>query len=77
MVQTFSFESIDGAIDLSGVSYVDTMVTVVKVFNFLQDFSSGFNPFKESDVCSIKSGLVKHEPILCRSVLFSTRLEFP
>ena len=40
VAQTFSFESEDGAIDLSRFSYVDTMVTVVDSFNFLKDFSS-------------------------------------
>ena len=40
VAQTFSFESEDGAIDLSKFSYVDTMVTVVDAFNFLKDFSS-------------------------------------
>ncbi|WP_138434452.1 GTP-binding protein [Winogradskyella algicola] len=40
VAQTFSFESEDGQIDLSGFSYVDTMVTVVDAFNFLKDFSS-------------------------------------
>lgn len=40
VAQTFTFESEDGAIDLSRFSYVDTMVTVVDAFNFLKDFSS-------------------------------------
>ncbi len=40
VAQTFSFESEDGAIDLSRFSYVDTMVTVVDALNFLKDFSS-------------------------------------
>ena len=40
VAQTFSFESEDGAIDLSKFSYVDTMVTVVDSFNFMKDFSS-------------------------------------
>ena len=40
VAQTFSFESEDGAIDLSKFSYVDTMVTVVDAFNFMKDFSS-------------------------------------
>jgi len=40
VAQTFSFESEDGAIDLSRFSYVDTMVTVIDAFNFLNDFSS-------------------------------------
>jgi len=40
VAQTFSFESEDGSIDLSRYSYVDTMVTVVDGFNFLNDFSS-------------------------------------
>lgn len=40
VAQTFSFESEDGTIDLSRFSYVDTMVTVVDAFNFLNDFSS-------------------------------------
>ena len=40
VAQTFSFESEDGAIDLSRFSYVDTMVTVVDAYNFLKDFSS-------------------------------------
>ncbi|MDO6519394.1 GTP-binding protein [Zobellia uliginosa] len=40
VAQTFTFESEDGAIDLSRISYVDTMVTVVDGFNFLKDFSS-------------------------------------
>ncbi|WP_289064203.1 GTP-binding protein [uncultured Zobellia sp.] len=40
VAQTFTFESEDGAIDLSRFSYVDTMVTVVDGFNFLKDFSS-------------------------------------
>ena len=40
VAQTFSFESEDGKIDLSRFSYIDTMVTVVDAFNFLNDFSS-------------------------------------
>lgn len=40
VAQTFTFESEDGAIDLSRFSYVDTMITVVDAFNFLKDFSS-------------------------------------
>ena len=40
VAQTFTFESEDGKIDLSKFSYVDTMVTVVDAFNFLNDFSS-------------------------------------
>lgn len=40
VAQTFSFESEDGNIDLSRFSYVDTMVTVVDAYNFLEDFSS-------------------------------------
>ena len=40
VAQTFSFESEDGTIDLSKISYVDTMVTVVDSFNFMKDFSS-------------------------------------
>ncbi len=40
VAQTFTFESEDGAIDLSKFSYIDTMVTVVDAFNFLKDFSS-------------------------------------
>lgn len=40
VAQTFSFESEDGSIDLSRFSYVDTMVTVVDAFNFMNDFSS-------------------------------------
>jgi len=40
IAQTFTFESEDGAIDLSRFSYIDTMVTVVDAFNFLKDFSS-------------------------------------
>lgn len=40
VAQTFSFESEDGNIDLSRFSHVDTMVTVVDAFNFLNDFSS-------------------------------------
>ena len=40
VAQTFSFESEDGAIDLSRFSYVDTMVTVVDAYNFIKDFSS-------------------------------------
>lgn len=40
IAQTFTFESEDGAIDLSRFSYIDTMVTIVDAFNFLKDFSS-------------------------------------
>lgn len=40
VAQTFTFESEDGKIDLSRFSYVDTMVTVVDAFNFINDFSS-------------------------------------
>jgi len=40
IAQTFSFESEDGSIDLSRFSYIDTMVTVVDAFNFLEDFLS-------------------------------------
>jgi G3E family GTPase len=40
VAQTFTFESEDGAIDLSHFSFIDTMVTVVDAFNFLKDFSS-------------------------------------
>ncbi len=40
VAQTFTFESEDDKIDLSRFSYIDTMVTVVDAFNFLNDFSS-------------------------------------
>jgi len=40
VAQTFTFESEDGKIDLSRFSYIDTMITVVDAFNFLNDFSS-------------------------------------
>lgn len=40
VAQTFTFESEDSKIDLSRFSYIDTMVTVVDAFNFLNDFSS-------------------------------------
>ncbi|WP_456866459.1 GTP-binding protein [Galbibacter sp. BG1] len=40
VAQTFTFLSEDGTIDLSRFSYIDTMVTVVDAFNFLNDFSS-------------------------------------
>ena len=38
VAQTFTFLSEDGTIDLSRFSYIDTMVTVVDAFNFLNDF---------------------------------------
>ena len=40
VAQTFSFVSEDGDIDLSKFSYIDTMVTVVDCFNFLNDFGT-------------------------------------
>ncbi|MEP6712309.1 MAG: GTP-binding protein [Ferruginibacter sp.] len=40
VAQTFSFASDDGSIDLSKFSYIDTMVTVVDCFNFLNDFNT-------------------------------------
>jgi G3E family GTPase len=40
VAQTFSFESADGALDLSKWAYVDTMVTVVDAHNFFADFGS-------------------------------------
>ena len=53
VAQTFSFESEDGAIDLSKFSYVDTMVTVVDVFNFMKDFSSS-QFLKDRDLTDIE-----------------------
>lgn len=53
VAQTFSFESEDGAIDLSKFSYVDTMVTVVDAFNFMKDFSSS-QFLKDRDLTDIK-----------------------
>ncbi len=40
VAQTFSFASEDGALDLSKISYIDTMVTVVDSYNFFRDYSS-------------------------------------
>jgi len=40
VAQTFSFAAENGLPDLSRISYVDTMVTVVDSFNFFRDFSS-------------------------------------
>ncbi|OIQ16921.1 MAG: GTP-binding protein [Flavobacterium sp. MedPE-SWcel] len=40
VAQTFSFVDEENGIDLSKFSYVDTMVTVVDCFNFLNDFST-------------------------------------
>ena len=53
VAQTFSFESEDGAIDLSKFSYVDTMVTVVDAFNFMKDFSSS-QFLKDRDLTDIE-----------------------
>ena len=53
VAQTFSFESEDGAIDLSKFSYVDTMVTVVDAFNFMKDFSSS-KFLKDRDLTDIE-----------------------
>jgi G3E family GTPase len=53
VAQTFSFESEDGAIDLSKFSYVDTMVTVVDSFNFMKDFSSS-QFLKDRDLTNIE-----------------------
>ena len=53
VAQTFSFESEDGAIDLSKFSYVDTMVTVVDAFNFKKDFSSS-QFLKDRDLTDIE-----------------------
>ena len=53
VAQTFSFESEDGAIDLSKFSYVDTMVTVVDAFNFMKDFSSS-QFLKDRDLTNIE-----------------------
>ena len=53
VAQTFSFESEDGAIDLSKFSYVDTMVTVVDAFNFMEDFSSA-QFLKDRDLTDIE-----------------------
>jgi len=38
VAQTWSFVSEDGSIDLSSISRIDTMVTVVDAVNFLKDF---------------------------------------
>ncbi|MCC5938272.1 MAG: GTP-binding protein [Lunatimonas sp.] len=40
VAQTFSFVDEENGIDLSRFSYIDTMVTVVDCFNFLQDFGT-------------------------------------
>jgi G3E family GTPase len=40
VAQTFSFATEDGQLDLSRISYIDTMVTVVDSFNFFKDFST-------------------------------------
>ncbi|PHI21962.1 GTP-binding protein [Lewinellaceae bacterium SD302] len=40
VAQTFSFIDEENGIDLSRVSYIDTMVTVVDAFNFFNDFGS-------------------------------------
>lgn len=40
VAQTFSFVDEEKGIDLSAFSYVDTMVTVVDCFNFLNDFGT-------------------------------------
>ncbi|MEM7085254.1 MAG: GTP-binding protein [Bacteroidota bacterium] len=40
VAQTFSFVDEENDIDLSRISYVDTMVTVVDAFNFFKDFGS-------------------------------------
>jgi G3E family GTPase len=53
VAQTFSFESEDGAIDLSKFSHVDTMVTVVDAFNFMKDFSSS-QFLKDRDLTDIE-----------------------
>lgn len=44
IAQTFSFTGVDGSIDLSRFSYIDTMVTVVDCFNFFRDFSTMERP---------------------------------
>ncbi|WP_209330754.1 GTP-binding protein [Lunatimonas salinarum] len=40
VAQTFSFVDEENGIDLSRFSYIDTMVTIVDCFNFLQDFGT-------------------------------------
>lgn len=40
IAQTFSFTTDGQQPDLSGISYIDTMVTVVDSFNFFKDYSS-------------------------------------
>ncbi len=40
IAQTFSYVDDENGIDLSKFSYIDTMVTVVDCFNFLEDFGS-------------------------------------
>jgi len=40
VAQTFSFVDSENGIDLSKFSYIDTMVTVVDCFNFLNDFGT-------------------------------------
>jgi len=40
VAQTFSFMDEENGIDLSRLSYIDTMVTVVDAFNFAKDFGS-------------------------------------
>ncbi|MCY4001530.1 MAG: GTP-binding protein [Bacteroidetes bacterium] len=40
VAQTFSFMDEENGIDLSELSYIDTMVTVVDAFNFAKDFGS-------------------------------------
>lgn len=40
VAQTFSFADKENNIDLSRISYIDTMVTVVDSYNFIRDFGS-------------------------------------
>lgn len=53
VAQTFSFVNEEDNIDLSRFSYIDCMVTVVDVFNFLRDFGSS-NTLQDQNLSNLE-----------------------
>lgn len=53
VAQTFSFTDEENGIDLSGFSYIDTMVTVVDCYNFFNDFGTN-ELLKDRDLTDMK-----------------------
>jgi len=53
VAQTFSFTDEESGMDLSGFSYIDTMVTVVDCYNFFNDFGTN-ELLKDRDLTDMK-----------------------